>query len=385
MVIACPQCSTRFRVPDHLIGDKPVKLRCSKCKHVFRYERPPADRPSHPRMPVVRPPSSPAPPPSREPAPAPEGGQAPRGGAAEETYESFEPEEPDAGERERDAAPEPAPDADGTPEAARSAEPAPGERAEPTPGDEAATAEVDVPAPQPPGPAEPTARDAPPAAPAAAPAPSQPSLPTLTLEDVLPEQPPPSRAGRIVGISALAVLAAGLVFALFVLWRNGWQAGVVTSDPVRAVKVAVGAEPPAIVDEEARGIEPAVVDVYKTITGDEREILVVEGEVLNTTVFPKRMIAVEVAIVNSSGTVIKQRETLAGVTLLSREQIRSKSFLEMDDELRAELEQARRWVVRSNRKAKFQTFFTSYPPGVLDSRLYTIEATVTDAENAGER
>ncbi|MDQ7830910.1 MAG: DUF3426 domain-containing protein [Desulfovibrionaceae bacterium] len=44
MIVTCPNCSSRFRLPDDRIGPDGVKLRCGKCKHVFRLEPPsPAD------------------------------------------------------------------------------------------------------------------------------------------------------------------------------------------------------------------------------------------------------------------------------------------------------------------------------------------------------
>ena len=39
MIVQCGSCKTRFRVPDEKIGDKPVKVRCSKCSNVFPVTR----------------------------------------------------------------------------------------------------------------------------------------------------------------------------------------------------------------------------------------------------------------------------------------------------------------------------------------------------------
>lgn len=36
MIIRCPECTTGFNLPDNRINSKGVKLRCSKCSHVFR-------------------------------------------------------------------------------------------------------------------------------------------------------------------------------------------------------------------------------------------------------------------------------------------------------------------------------------------------------------
>ncbi len=35
MIIECPKCSTKFKLDDSKIGSKGVKVRCSKCKHIF--------------------------------------------------------------------------------------------------------------------------------------------------------------------------------------------------------------------------------------------------------------------------------------------------------------------------------------------------------------
>ncbi|RDV39939.1 hypothetical protein DV096_05080 [Bradymonadaceae bacterium TMQ3] len=36
MIIRCPECSTGFNLPDERVSEKGVKLRCSRCSHVFR-------------------------------------------------------------------------------------------------------------------------------------------------------------------------------------------------------------------------------------------------------------------------------------------------------------------------------------------------------------
>ncbi|MDD2309898.1 MAG: DUF3426 domain-containing protein [Desulfuromonadaceae bacterium] len=39
MIIQCEKCRTRFRLDDSRVSDKGVKVRCTKCKHVFRVQR----------------------------------------------------------------------------------------------------------------------------------------------------------------------------------------------------------------------------------------------------------------------------------------------------------------------------------------------------------
>jgi len=39
MIVPCASCQTKFRVPDDKIGERPVKVRCSKCQSVFGVRR----------------------------------------------------------------------------------------------------------------------------------------------------------------------------------------------------------------------------------------------------------------------------------------------------------------------------------------------------------
>jgi|GEM_PF-1058935 len=43
MVIACPECSTKFRVNPERIPEQGVKVRCARCKHIFPVQKPVAD------------------------------------------------------------------------------------------------------------------------------------------------------------------------------------------------------------------------------------------------------------------------------------------------------------------------------------------------------
>ena len=69
MIIACPECDTRYAVPDEAIGLEGRTVRCAKCKHNWFQDGPEAK--------VVAPEPAPAPepepaPPVAEPEPAPE-------------------------------------------------------------------------------------------------------------------------------------------------------------------------------------------------------------------------------------------------------------------------------------------------------------------------
>lgn len=40
MVVSCPQCATRFNLDEGLITRESVKVRCSRCQHIFQVSRP---------------------------------------------------------------------------------------------------------------------------------------------------------------------------------------------------------------------------------------------------------------------------------------------------------------------------------------------------------
>jgi predicted Zn finger-like uncharacterized protein len=39
MIIKCPKCSTGYSIPENMIGEKPRKMRCSRCKNLFTIAR----------------------------------------------------------------------------------------------------------------------------------------------------------------------------------------------------------------------------------------------------------------------------------------------------------------------------------------------------------
>ncbi len=42
MIVTCPNCQTRYNLPDDKIPEGGAKVKCSKCAHVFKAEAPPA-------------------------------------------------------------------------------------------------------------------------------------------------------------------------------------------------------------------------------------------------------------------------------------------------------------------------------------------------------
>ncbi len=46
MIVSCPECGKKYKIPDDRIGDRPKKLKCRSCSHVMVIE--PPDRSSIP-------------------------------------------------------------------------------------------------------------------------------------------------------------------------------------------------------------------------------------------------------------------------------------------------------------------------------------------------
>ena len=206
----------------------------------------------------------------------------------------------------------------------------------------------------------------------------------LELEDALDDEPLQRTAGRskAMGIGAIIILLVCAVIYIFIAWKNDWEFAALFTNPGDAISIAMGQKTKLLVAPNAKGLETALTRVYTTQTINDIRILVAEGEVLNTTVFPKKQIRLYLELLNIGGSVIATMEVPSGITLLAEREIQEKTFSGLRLHLETEREKADQWVVNSNRKASFQAFFPDPPSGADDPDRFTVRATALSAVNA---
>jgi len=324
MIIKCPQCSTGYDIPEKLFADKPRKMRCSRCQHVFTITRrreeapagyeeftgrqnlpeefaflreaPPEEQP---------PPASPEQPPPDLAAGAPPPEQPPDGlydavaGAGADQTDTIPLEPRVVSGPTRDAAAPSAPAAQAAPPAAPAAPPA-------------ASA------------APPAASAAPPAAPAAPPVPAaapQPALqprPSSSVSDiygstsawemeaplelsgyVIQDDQGSTGSGQAVGKFMTAVVVLVVLFFVFVAWRNGWS--ISFSDLPAQIGFAFSGESSDAISAEARDIEVTVADRRLVIADDKASYLVVSGTVFNAAAVGRSQVVLRGRLSDPSG------------------------------------------------------------------------------------
>jgi predicted Zn finger-like uncharacterized protein len=100
MIVACPNCQSKYNLPEEKIASNGSKVRCARCKHVFTvmppgkdFDQELADLSAAETKPAAPPaPPKPAPKPAPAPAPEPEAPEAPA--AKKMPWEDDEPEGP---------------------------------------------------------------------------------------------------------------------------------------------------------------------------------------------------------------------------------------------------------------------------------------------------
>lgn len=257
MIIKCPQCSTGYSIPENMIGGKPRKMRCSRCRNLFTIAR--------------------------------------RAEAAPSGYEEFTGQHHLPGEfaflKESPAK-------------------------EPPVQPEEPPAKPEEPPAQPVQPAPPTPMPAQPAPPASAP-PTSPSAPEiyggtasawemeapLDLGGFTITNEIPSR-GQATGKVIFVVVVLLIGFLLFVAYRNSWSISI--PDLGDQIAFAFSGEKLEELPEEARDIE-ATINRRKIITNREKTpFLVVQGEVTNIAMARRSKIIMRAQLIDTIGDIRAQ-------------------------------------------------------------------------------
>ena len=191
-----------------------------------------------------------------------------------------------------------------------------------------------------------------------------------------------SARARAIGVTALVILLIIVGLYLFVTWKNGWNFAALFTEPENAFAIAVGQKALLEIAPDAEGLETAITEVFATDTANGVRIVVVQGEVLNTTVFPKKQIRVYIQVMTRGDQPVAAFETVAGITLLTRPQIEEQTIAGLSMYADSERKKADEWVVNSGRKVSFQAYISDAPAGAEDPNQYTLEATAITAVNA---
>jgi predicted Zn finger-like uncharacterized protein len=300
MIIKCPQCSTGYSIPENMIGERPRKMRCSRCKNVFTIirrketaptgyeeftgsqqlpdefaflrESPPAAEQPQPAPPVRPQPVQPQPP-VRPPAPkTPDG-----------LYKAITDGPPmglDTIPLEPPLVSGPTRDPDAPPPDVRA--PAQPVAAEP-PSTQPVAAEP-PPAPAPPGPEPSAARRSAPSAvgdiyggSASAwemEAPLELAGYALGMEET-------ASGGQFIGKLMTVIIVLIVAFFVFVAFRNGWSISIPDLRDQIAFAFS-GAELEEFPDE-VDDLEATIADRRIVIARDKTPYLVVTGEVVNNS------------------------------------------------------------------------------------------------------
>jgi predicted Zn finger-like uncharacterized protein len=433
MIIPCPSCSTKFKIEDRIFGDKKIiKFQCSKCKTLFRFDRVSGSAwlmdeektlPAIPMRDVDARPPAPVEPPPEKPRKEEEEHDLEaatdifKPSKMQDQYESFEPPKPAEPEIDDETPASqkvevtPPPVRVHPPTAPVQPAPAPAQPAPAAPIEESPLDGVEIDA-SPPAPVEDIDESTPPQfgvisrPPAEAPVVRQPEAPPKTtipparptgrrqilssdlyvlgLEYELQEKvmKQSSARARTIGGTAVAVLLIIVGLYLFVTWKNGWNFAALFTEPENAFAIAVGQKALLEIAPEAEGLETAVTEVFATDTANGVRILVVQGEVMNTTVFPKKQIRVYIQVMTRGEQPVAAFEAVAGITLLTRPQIEEQTIAGLNMYTESERKKADEWVVNSGRKVSFQAYIADAPAGAEDPNQYTLEATAISAVNA---
>lgn len=279
MIVECPNCQAKFRLPDEKISPQGTKLRCGKCRHVFEVKPPEApaaaggtdfDFPDD----MTSPPEQPA-------APAAEAaGAADQPTAADAPEEHFHSEEYETPAGQEQAIEDEEPD-DG------------------------------------------------------------PTRPGFSLDDVADIPLPGSSVSKdrrrrlliIVGAVVFLIVVTSLAIHFLDLWPSKKPATAPAEPPTASASATPPAKPEAVKPEAgepaassaapAKSEETAKVkdimlqNVRQYYVSNEKagQLFVIEGKAVNNFKTPKEMIKLEASLFDEKGGVLATQETLAGNTV----------------------------------------------------------------------
>jgi predicted Zn finger-like uncharacterized protein len=342
MIVKCPQCATGYSIPENLITDKPKKMRCSRCKHVFTLMRK-QDR-------------------------APSG------------YEEFTGQQnlPQEFAFLKAAAPEEAPPAEQQP----AAQPAPD------------VAEQPAESGAPPSPAEPGTEAAAPQAPATAqPAPAAgvsaayyagrgapaPAPRHEAWEEEMPLElsgysiPTEQRSrgaqafGKFVGI----LILIGLLFFGFVLFRNDFSLSVSELDA--QIGYAFSGEKRETISDEARSVDVVVSARTPVKAADGASYLVVTGDVFNRGFTGVSRVILRGRLVTGAQEVVAEVRAPCGKTI-DEETIKMTPKDALSGHYRAKTGELYNCVISADGSTTFQMVFADVPADYEKSMRVEIAA-----------
>ncbi|MBU1228879.1 MAG: zinc-ribbon domain-containing protein [Proteobacteria bacterium] len=325
MIVACPNCASKYNLPEDKIAPTGSKVRCAKCQHVFTAMPPGKDFDAE--LEGLRAAEVPATP----PAPAP---KAP----AQKMPWDDEPAAEPAAAPAADAAKK-MPWDDDEPAAAPSAAPAAAAKKMPWDDDEPAAGPVDdddaAPAPAGSGGAfddEPAAAPARAASPEKAEAKDDDFLNALGSGDryALDKEPAAGSKKRMLILGAVLALLALCGAGLFIFkpWTkmNIPFLSALSSTPKKAADNA----------EKVKDIALRNVRQYYIPNEKAGQIFVIEGKAVNNFPTPKERIKVEMTLFDEKGKVLASKQMLCGNTL-SQFQLQVQSEEEINSSLASEV------------------------------------------------
>jgi len=307
MIVKCPQCGTGYSIPEHVIADKPKKMRCSRCKHIFMLTRRQDNAPAGyeeftgaQHLPQEFAFLKEA---KKEPAPEPPVEETPP--AKEEApFAVIRPSTPpqEGGSPRMPTGPVPAP-----PPARRSSPPAPAQVPQMEAKAEIATASTSAPVPAPEPPAS-----------ARAPVPdaarhSWEEESPLELSSYALPQEPQSRGAQVFGKLVFVAIVVGIVFFVYVGYRNGWSLSL--SELGNQISFAFSGKQYEEITDEARDLV-VTASARKLVPAEGgAQYLIVSGEVTNRSFTGLSHIVLSGRIKNPMGETLSELRAPCGKVL----------------------------------------------------------------------